>query len=140
MTGTTEASTAGEITTKLSPLPVADTVTRLTGIISANGMRLFTVIDQRAEARAAGLDLRDTVLVVFGSPVAGTPVMAAAPLSALDLPLKALIWDDAGQTKVSYYSPAALARRYHLPADLAGNLAGIDALTDALVAAPADGA
>ena len=134
MTGTSESATSGEITTKLSPLPVAATVTRLTDLISARGMRLFAVIDQREQARTAGLDLRDTVLVVFGSPAAGTPVMAAFPLSALDLPLKALIWDDAGQTKVSYYSPAALAQRHRIPAELAGNLAGINALTDALVA------
>ena len=71
--------------------------------------------------------------MIFGSPVAGTPVMAAAPLSALDLPLKVLIWADDGQTKVSYYAPAALAARYDL-GDLAANLAAVDALTDALVA------
>ena len=80
-----------------------------------------------------GLSLRETVLVIFGSPAAGTPVMAAAPLAALDLPLKVLVWADEGQTKVSYY-----ARRRSPPAtisvpDLARNLAGIDALTDALV-------
>ena len=120
--------------TKLSHLPVAETVARLTGLVSAKGMRLFAVIDQRAEAQQAGLDLRETTLVLFGSPAAGTPVMAASPLAALDLPLKILVWADEGQTKVSYYSPAALAARYHLGADLARNLAGIDALTDALVA------
>jgi len=133
MSDTTASLTTGEIITKLSPLPVAATVTKLTDMISAKGMRLFAVIDQRAEAQQAGLDLRETVLVIFGSPVAGTPVMDAAPLSALDLPLKALIWDDGGQTKVSYVSPAAIAARYQLPAGLAGNLAGINPLTDALV-------
>ena len=122
------------IVAKLSPLPVADTVAKLTGMISAKGIKLFAVIDQSAEARQAGLSLRATTLVIFGSPAAGTPVMAASPLAALDLPLKVLVWDDDGQTKVTYYSPAALAVRYHLSADLAGNLAAIDALTDALVA------
>jgi uncharacterized protein (DUF302 family) len=122
------------IVTKLSPLPVAGTVAKLTGIISAKGVKLFAVIDQSAEARQAGLSLRDTTLVIFGSPAAGTPVMAASPLAALDLPLKVLVWDDDGETKVSYYSPDALAARYHLGADLAGNLAAINALTDALVA------
>jgi uncharacterized protein (DUF302 family) len=122
------------IVTKLSPLPVAGTVAKLTGIISAKGVKLFAVIDQSAEARQAGLALRDTTLVIFGSPAAGTPVMAASPLAALDLPLKVLVWDDDGETKVSYYSPDALAARYHLGADLAGNLAAINALTDALVA------
>jgi len=123
-----------DIVTKLSHLSVAETVERLTGLVSAKGMRLFAVIDQRVEAQQAGLDLRETTLVLFGSPAAGTPVMAAAPLSALDLPLKVLVWDDKGQTKVSYYSPPALAARYHLGPELTGNLAGINALTDALVA------
>ena len=97
-------------------------------------MKLFAVIDQRDEAQRAGLDLRDTTLVVFGNPAAGTAVMAAAPLSAIDLPLKVLVWDDAGQTKVSYTSPAELATRHHLSDELAAKLAGIGALTDALVA------
>jgi uncharacterized protein (DUF302 family) len=123
-----------DIITKTSPLNVADTVERLTGIINAKGMRLFAVIDQRAEAKQAGLDMRDTVLVIFGSPAAGTPVMVAAPMSAIDLPLKVLVWDDDGHTKVSYYDPAGIVAERHVPAELAGNLAGINALTDALVA------
>jgi len=133
----TENMTATEtgVVTKLSPLTVADTTSKLTGMIAAKGMKLFGVIDQAAEARQAGLTLRETVLVIFGSPAAGTPVMAASPLSALDLPLKVLVWSDDGQTKVSYYAPAALAARHHLGPELAGNLAGINGLTDALVAA-----
>jgi uncharacterized protein (DUF302 family) len=129
-----EPSNETDFVTKLSPRSVADTVTRLTEMIQAKGMKLFAVIDQAAEARGAGLQLRDTALVIFGSPAAGTPVMAAAPLAALDLPLKVLVWADGEQTSVSYYSPAALAARHHLSADLARNLAGIDPLTDALVA------
>jgi uncharacterized protein (DUF302 family) len=122
------------ITTKLSPHPVPETVSRFTAILDAKAVKNFAVIDQRAEAEQAGLSLRETVLVIFGNPKAGTPVMAAAPLAALDLPLKILIWDDGGQTKVSYTSPAELARRYELPDDLVANLAAIDALTTALVA------
>ena len=126
----------GDIVTKLSHRSVTDTVSRLTAMISAKGMKLFAVIDQSAEARQVGLSLRETTLVIFGSPAAGTPVMVAAPLAALDLPLKVLVWaDDDGQTKVSYYAPASLAARHHLDAEIAGNLAGINALTDALVAA-----
>jgi uncharacterized protein (DUF302 family) len=124
----------GDIVTKLSRRSVTDTVSMLTGMISAKGMKLFAVIDQSAEARDAGLSLRETTLVIFGSPAAGTPVMAAAPLAALDLPLKVLVWADDDQTKVSYYAPASLAARHHLDASLAANLAGINALTDALVA------
>jgi uncharacterized protein (DUF302 family) len=72
--------------------------------------------------------------VIFGSPAAGTPVMAAAPLAALDLPLKVLVWNDSGTTGLTYTSPATLASRYELSNDLASRLAGIDALTDALLA------
>jgi uncharacterized protein (DUF302 family) len=134
MTDGATAATDTGIITKVSALTVPDTAARFTGIISAKGLRLFDVIDQRAEARQAGLDMPDTVLVIFGSPAAGTPVMVASPLSALDLPLKVLIWDDGGQTKVSYYDPAGIVARHHIPAQLAGNLAAINALTDALVA------
>ncbi len=126
--------TKTDVITKLSPRSVADTVSRFTGMLSAKGVRLFDVIDQAAEASKVGLALRETTLVIFGNPAAGTPVMAAAPLSALDLPLKVLVWDDDGQTKVSYYAPAAIAASHNLGADLAGNLAAINVLTDALVA------
>ena len=127
-------ATEADVVTKLSRQSVADTVAKLTDMITARGMRLFAVIDQAAEARQAGLTLRETTLVLFGSPKAGTPVMAASPLAALDLPLKVLIWADGDQTKVSYYAPAALAASHHLTADLAVGLVGINALTDALVA------
>jgi uncharacterized protein (DUF302 family) len=126
--------TGTQITTKVSPRSVGDTVSRLTGILSARGMKVFAVIDQSAEASQAGLQLRETTLVLFGNPAAGTPVMAAAPFVALDLPLKVLIWADEGQTKVSYYGPAALAARYGLSEELAARLAGIDPLTDGLIA------
>jgi uncharacterized protein (DUF302 family) len=98
MTQDRPAHEAG-VVTKLSPRPVADTAARLTSMISAKGMKLFAVIDQAAEARQAGLELRDTTLVIFGSPAAGTPLMAAAPLAALDPPPKVLIWDDPGQPR-----------------------------------------
>ena len=126
--------TETEITTKVSPRSVTNTVSRLTGILSAKGMKVFAVIDQSAEASQVGMRLRETTLVMFGNPAAGTPVMTAAPLAALDLPLKVLVWDDAGQTKVSYVAPAALGARYQLSADLTAKLAGIDPLTDALIA------
>jgi uncharacterized protein (DUF302 family) len=124
----------GDIVTKLSRRSVSDTTARFTEMVAAKGLRLFAVIDQSAEARQVGLELRETTLVLFGSPAAGTPVMVASPLSALDLPLKILVWADGPETKVSYVSPQALASRYQLAPELAGNLAGINALTDALVA------
>jgi uncharacterized protein (DUF302 family) len=124
----------GEVVTKVSPRTVADTVSRLLELVADKGMKVFAVIDHSGEAKARGLELRDTTVVIFGSPEAGTPVMMAAPLAALDLPLKVLVWDDAGQTRVSYTAPRALAARYHLGEELASRLAGIDALTDVAAA------
>ncbi len=120
--------------TKNSPHSVDETVFRLTGLIEAKGVNLFAIIDHSGEARANGLELRDTKVVIFGSPLAGTPVMQAAPLAALDLPLKVLVWADEDGTKVTYTSPAELAERYGLSDELAGRLAAVDALTDAVVA------
>jgi pimeloyl-ACP methyl ester carboxylesterase/uncharacterized protein (DUF302 family) len=122
-----------DYTTKDSPWPVAATVERLTGLIVERGMTVFATIDQRAAARGAGLELRETVLIIFGNPAAGTAVMDAEPLAALDLPLKLLVWDDDGRTRVSYLTPAVLAARYGLPESLAAPLAGIDQLTDAVL-------
>jgi uncharacterized protein (DUF302 family) len=123
-----------EITTKVSPRSVSETVARLVEMIEARGMKVFAVIDQAAEARSAGLELRPTTLVIFGNPSAGTRVMEAAPLAALDLPLKVLVWADGQQTMVTYLAPDSLGRRYDLSSDLTSNLAGIDPLTDALIA------
>jgi uncharacterized protein (DUF302 family) len=120
-----------EFITKVSPRSVADTVRLLSETVVAKGMKVFAVIDHSREAHERGLELRDTMVVIFGSPEAGTPVMASAPLSALDLPLKVLVWADEGQTRVSYTDPAALAARYHLSDDLGDRLAGIGPLTDA---------
>jgi len=124
---------AGAIT-KSSPRSVADTVARFLELLNAKGLKVFAVIDQRAEAQAVGLDMQETTLVVFGNPKAGTPVMVAAPISALDLPLKLLVWADDGATRVSYVDPAVLAARYDLGPELAAAFAPINALSDALVA------
>ena len=128
------ATAAVHVVTKASAGTVAETVDRLTALLAARGLKVFDVIDHSGEAAANGLELRDTKVVIFGSPAAGTPVMEAAPLAALDLPLKVLVWDDGGATKVSYTAPAALAERYGLSDDLAARLAGIEALVDAVVA------
>jgi uncharacterized protein (DUF302 family) len=121
------------VTTKLSPRSVEDTVERLSAIATAKGLNVFAVIDHSGAAEANGLALRDTKVVIFGSPQAGTPVMQAVPLAALDLPLKALVWADGEQTKLSYTSPSELAVRYGLSDELGARLAGIDALTDAVI-------
>jgi uncharacterized protein (DUF302 family) len=120
-----------DYTTKDSPWTVADTVPRLIALIAERGMTVFATIDQSEEARRVGLTLRDTVLIVFGNPKTGTPVMDAQPLAALDLPLKLLVWNDHDRTLVSYLKPTVLSARYALTASLATPLAGIEALVDA---------
>lgn len=128
------AGDAGAIT-KPSPRSVAGTVARLRQILDEKGLTVFAVIDQRAAAESVGLDMPETTLVVFGNPKAGTPVMVAAPLAALDLPLKLLIWaDHDGTTRVSYVDPAVIAARYGLSPEQAAAFAPINAISDALVA------
>jgi uncharacterized protein (DUF302 family) len=90
-----------DVVTKVSPWSLDDTVSRLSAVAAARGMKVFAVIDHSGEARNLGLELRDTKVVIFGSPQAGTPVMVAEPLAALDLPLRVLVWVDGYQTKVS---------------------------------------
>ena len=122
------------VVTKPSPRPVGETVSRLTRLIADKGLILFDVIDHSGEAERAGLEMPDTKLVIFGSPMAGTPVMIAAPLAALDLPLKVLVWADAdGEVSVSYNSPSFLATRHHLTDELRSRLEAIESITSATV-------
>ena len=123
-----------EFVTKTSPRTVDDTVDRLRELLDARALQVFAVISHSDAARAAGLQLRDTIVVLFGSPVAGTPVMEAAPVAAIDLPLKVLVWADGERTNVTYTNPAALAARHGLSDELSERLAGIGPLTDTLVA------
>ena len=128
-----EGSAPAHVVTKVSPRGVPETVSRLTAIAEEKGLNVFAVIDHSGEAERVGLQLRDTKVVIFGSPKAGTPAMAATPLVALDLPLKVLVWADDGRTNVSYTAPKALAARYGLSQEHAAALAGIEPLTDALI-------
>jgi uncharacterized protein (DUF302 family) len=121
------------IVTKTSPWSVEETVNRLSAVVAARGMQLFAIIDHSGEAEAVGLELRNTKLVIFGSPQAGTPVMQAAPIAALDLPLKVLVWADGHETKLSYTAPEELAARYGLSPELGDRLTGINAVTNAVI-------
>ena len=123
----------GAVVTKLSPWSKADTLARLLAVVAAKGMEVFAVIDHSGKARDVGLVLRDTKVVIFGSPSETTPVIEAAPLAALDLPFRVAVWEDGYQTLVSYPAPAAVAHRYGLDRDLAIALASIDALTSAVI-------
>jgi uncharacterized protein (DUF302 family) len=109
-----------------SPYSVAETVTRLQAVLAAKGIRLFCSISHSGEAAKAGLTMRPTELLIFGSPKAGTPPMIASPSLAIDLPLKALVWENEdGRVAVSYNSVDYLKERHNIPDDLAENLAAI---------------
>jgi len=105
-----------------------ETVEKLKGILQAKGITLFALIDHSEEAQKVGMNIHPTKLLIFGNPKAGTPVMLAAPGSAIDLPLKILIWEDA-QEKVwlTYNSPVYLQERHHLPPELLQNLSVVEA-------------
>lgn len=108
---------------------VMETVRRLEAAIMAKGMQVFAIIDHSDEAEKVGMKMRPTKVVIFGSPKGGTPLMVAAPSIAIDLPLKALVWEDAeGKVWVTYNSPEYLKERHGLPEDLIKNIAGVGAL------------
>lgn len=95
------------------------------------GLEEFALINHSRAAERAGLKMQEAEVLVFGSPRAGTPLMVASPLLALDLPLKVLVWRDPdGGVLVSYNATSYLSRRHDIPEDLVGNIAGIDALVD----------
>ena len=117
------------IINKPSNHSVDQTVEKLKGILTAKGVTLFALVDHSGEAEKVGMKMPPTKLLIFGSPKAGTPLMLAAPTSAIDLPLKILIWEDA-ERKVwlSYNSPAYLQERHGLPQELLQNIAVAETL------------
>ncbi len=108
---------------------VPETLARLQTILKEKGMTVFALVDHSGEAEKAGLAMRPTQLLIFGSPKGGTPLMVATPRLAIDLPLKALAWqDEAGQVWLSYNSPEYLQQRHGFPVDLMKNIAGVAGL------------
>jgi uncharacterized protein (DUF302 family) len=119
------------IITKPSPHSVAETLRRLEQVVRAKGLTVFAHIDHSGAAEGVGLTMQPAHVLIFGSPRAGTPLMVASPLLALDLPLRVLVWQDGnGKIWMSYNSVAYLASRYAIPNELTGNIASIDALVD----------
>lgn len=117
-----------------SPYPVSETLIRLEGILQSKGLKIFARIDHSGEAEKIGMPMRPTQVLLFGSPKAGTPVMLGAPTVAIDLPLKALVWQDAeGRVWLSYNSPEYLQQRHNIPQELVKNLAGAGALMEQAV-------
>ena len=114
-----------------SPYSVRETIKRLESVLQAKNLTVFARVDHGGEAEKVGLKMRPTQLIVFGSPQAGTPLMVAAPTLAIDLPLKALAWEDAdGQVWLSYNSPEYLKQRHKVPDELVKNIGGVGALLE----------
>src|SRR6202041_914428 len=108
---------------KRSNHSVDETVEKLKNILESKGVSLFALVDHSGEAEKAGMKMRPTKLLIFGSPKAGTPLMLAAPSIAIDLPLKLLVWeDDGGKVWISYNSADYLKERHGLPQDLLQNI------------------
>ena len=112
-----------------SPYSVPETLARLESILKERGVTVFARVDHSGEAEKAGLKMRPTQLLIFGSPKAGTLLMVATPSVAIDLPLKALAWEDeSGRVWLSCNAPEYLQQRHGFPADLLKNIAGASAL------------
>jgi uncharacterized protein (DUF302 family) len=115
------------IASRPSSLSVDATTEKLEQALRARGIRLFALVDHSGEAHRAGMRMQATKLLIFGNPVAGTPLMVAAPSIALDLPLKLLVWEDAaGKVWISYNTPEYLQARHSLPQELARALAAVE--------------
>jgi len=121
------------LVTRPSGHSVAGTIDRLETVVKSKGMTVFARIDHAAAAKQAGVSMRPSQLLIFGNPKGGTPLMNAAPTVAIDLPLKALAWeDDDGKVWLTYNSAAYLRERHDIRGvdEPLGNLEkGLDAMT-----------
>ena len=117
-----------------SPYSVAETLKRLDSVLQMRGLAVFARIDHSGEAEKVGMKMHPTQLVIFGSPKGGTPVMVASPTLAIDLPLKALVWEDAGgKVWLSYNGAEYLKQRHNIPDELVKNIAVIGPLLQSVV-------
>jgi uncharacterized protein (DUF302 family) len=127
--------TADGVITKPSHYSVPETMHRLTAVLEGRGMKIFARVDHSGEAEKVGLKMPPTQLMLFGNPKGGTGIMLAAPLSAIDLPLKALAWADAdGNVSLSYNDPNYLKQRFGLSDEAIKPIAGIGALIEQALA------
>jgi uncharacterized protein (DUF302 family) len=117
-----------------SPYPVSETVKRLEAILQTRSLTVFARIDHSGEAEKVGMKMHPTQLILFGSPKGGTPLMVVSPTLAIDLPLKALVWEDAeGKVWVSYNTAEYLKQRHNIPDELLKNIAVIGPLLHTVV-------
>lgn len=123
---------AGEgIISKQSNYSVPETLDRVEVVMKSKNIKVFARVDHSGEAEKVGLKMPPTQLLIFGNPKGGTPVMLAAPTAAIDLPLKALAWEDSdGKVWLSYNDPEYLKRRYGLTDDQIKTIAGIGAVIE----------
>ncbi|MGA2711121.1 MAG: DUF302 domain-containing protein [Steroidobacteraceae bacterium] len=125
-------TTVGGLRVLSTSRTVADVLERVDSLARKRGLTVFARIDFSGDAARSGLTLRPTGLVILGNPKAGTPLMAAAPTVAIDLPLKVLAWEDAdGRAWVAYNEPGYLQNRHRFPAELEKNIAALGALAAA---------
>jgi uncharacterized protein (DUF302 family) len=125
----------GSVRTVPTAFGVDEAIERVERAVATAGMKVFARIDQAAEARAVGLEMRPAVLLLFGSPKAGTPLMVAHPTAAIDLPLKALAWqDEQGTTWLTYNTPSLLVERHGVAKDMAMRLEAAGAVLEGAVA------
>ena len=104
---------------------VPQTMEKLEQLLHAHGLTIFARIDFSGDATRAGLTMHPEQMLIFGNPKGGTPLMQQAPTVGLDLPLKALVWeDDQGATWVGYNTPDYILQRHGLPSAMSANLAG----------------
>jgi uncharacterized protein (DUF302 family) len=110
---------------------VPETFKRLESLVAGRGLSILARIDHSGDAAKVGLNMKPTQLLIFGNAKAGTPIMQASPTSALDLPLKALVWEDAdGKVWLSYNSTEYLKQRHNIPGDLLKNISGIRGIAE----------
>jgi uncharacterized protein (DUF302 family) len=129
------AATAEGIVSLPSPYSVPVTLDRLETILQQKNAKVFARVDHSGEAEKVGMHMPPTQLLIFGNPKGGTPLMLAAPLAAIDLPLKALAWEDSdGKVWVSYNDPSYLKTRYSLSDDLLPPISGAIGLIKQAVA------
>jgi uncharacterized protein (DUF302 family) len=120
-----------------SPYSVSETLQRLEALVTAKGLTIFARIDHSGEAAKVSMEMQPTELLIFGSPKSGTPLMIASPTLAIDLPLKALAWQDVeGAVWLSYDSPEYLQQRHKIPENLLQNIAGIRSICEQVVRQP----
>jgi uncharacterized protein (DUF302 family) len=130
------AMAAQGLTTIPSSYGPKDTMDRLEAEVRTKGMTVFARIDHAAGATAAGLSLRPTEVLIFGNAKAGTPLMQSVQTVAIDLPLKALVWqDESGDTWLSYNDPAWLALRHELSAETEVTVGMLTAALDVVATA-----